>query len=929
VSLIFPIYNGYKFHLFFFSGGIKMSVNQASLNLVQSHLLATRFFVPLSPIACVSRPRLMDRLEQGLQVPVTLVSAPPGFGKSTLLSDWIQSRVSLRAAWLSLETSDHDWGLFFRYLIAAWQHIFPHVGEAALAELNAFTSPNPVALTNMLLNDLLSGQAASGAEHILLVLDDYHHIESSVIHETVAYLIEHLPPYCHMVLLTRANPPFPIARWRSLRKIVEIREDDLRFNPDESTEYLNQTMRLHLSEEQIGTLQTRTEGWIVGLQMAALSLQGRKDPLQFVQAFGGSNRFVVDYLVEEVVRQQPEEIQHFLLTTAVLDQFSAPLCDALLDVTAPYSQKMLECLEKSNLFLIALDDHRQWFRYHHLFADLLRVRLQQTAPESIHAIYSNASQWYTQNEMWQEAILYALKLQDYERIEKLFAQALIVGGISFLYSGMRYLVSSIPPACLPGHPCLSMAKAVGMIEYGQMSGIKNLLKSAEVDLQSQLPFTGQDVILGMICLIQANAASIIGDEPWIISASQKVDRLLPKGSPVSVDALFQLGVAHYYTGNLNQTETCWEQALNLALELGYAHHILCSLDSLGRNSCHKGDLNRAEFYFQRGQSFLAHESGSYLRWSAAIQRDYADLLRERNRLDEAQAQMTACLPLLEKWDLTGGYGLGLLHMVRILAAQGDGSGAEKMLNQTEELCQSHTVFPDMHTLVHLFHVRLILASGDPQAAWHELDACQKSTYCQHELHQEWVLVARAMILICLDRPGEALQLLEGRRTIAREAGRGRNWLEMTLLKALALKAMGDDQKAFTKLEEGLNYACKEGFTRIFVDEGEAMQALLQQFLAKYPKTRFHDYIAELHKAFPGATDSGRSNLQKQAGLVEPLTERELEILHLVSQGLSNSEIAVRLVLSVGTVKTHIHNIYGKLDVRDRPQAIAKASLFGL
>jgi LuxR family transcriptional regulator, maltose regulon positive regulatory protein len=270
----------------------------------------------------------------------------------------------------------------------------------------------------------------------------------------------------------------------------------------------------------------------------------------------------------------------------------------------------------------------------------------------------------------------------------------------------------------------------------------------------------------------------------------------------------------------------------------------------------------------------------------------------------------------------------LLHMARILAAQGDVTGAGQMLNRAEELCQTRTVFPDMRTLLHLFRVQMILASGEAQQAWQELETCQNAAYCQHELHQEWALAARARILIRLNRPGEALNLLAGRLAQAREAGRGRNWLMMALLSAMALKAMNEPQKAFAMLEEGLAYAGKEGFVRIFVDEGQAMQALLQQFLAQFPKTLFHDTLAELLSAFPGAADGERSAPSRQAGLVEPLTEREIEVARLVCKGRSNREIAEELVLSVGTVKNHIHNIYGKLGVRDRPQAMARASQLG-
>jgi LuxR family maltose regulon positive regulatory protein len=906
-----------------------MSVDQTSLHLVQSPLLATRFFVPRSPDACVSRPRLMNRLEEGLQVPVTLISAPPGFGKSTLLSDWIQSRVGLRAAWLSLEPSDHDWGIFFRYLITAWQHIFPNAGEAAITELNALPSPNPVALTNLLLNDLLAGQSACGSEHSLLVLDDYHRIESAAIHETVAYLIEHLPPLCHLVLLTRANPPFPVARWRSRGKIVEIREDDLRFSPEESAEYLNQTMRLHLSEEQVGTLQNRTEGWIVGLQMAALSLQGRKDPLEFVHDFGGSNRFVVDYLVEEVVRQQPEEFQHFLMVTAVLDQFSAPLCDALLDVAAPYSQKMLERLEKSNLFLIALDDHRQWFRYHHLFADLLRVRLQQINPAQLNAVLHIAASWFADQGLWREAIQYALKSKNFDLGADLFERAILALGREFLFSGLQTIIRPFPLDLVQARPLLSLAKAVVMIEISQITGIEPLLRFAEEGIRTTVPFQHHNELLGAIYIVQAWAAVLMGDSPRIKEACQQVARWLPKDTKANADALANLGNAYYFEGKLNLMDDCWQKALELNLSAGNMYNALDLMGSFGRICCHKGELKRAEELFQRTLQLLEKEHGRYPRLSGDAQRDYGDLLRERNQLEAAHAMMTRSLPINEQWGYISGRGLGYLHMGRILQAEGDLAGARAMLKKVQDLCRQYTVYPDLEDLVHVFHARLCLDGDEPEQAWRVLETCLQADCCRNELRQEWMLIAQSRVLVQTDRPGEALALLAGRLESARENGRGRNWLEICLLTALALKASGDPRQAGLVLKDGLVYAQTQGFRRIFVDEGDRMRELLEEFRVLFPQARLPDIVSEILAIFPGKPVSERNQSIKIEGLFEQLSRRELEILHLVSQGASNSEIADRLVLSVGTVKTHIHNIFGKLGVRDRPQAIAKASLLGL
>ena len=906
-----------------------MSVNQTSLNIAQSPLLATRFFVPRSPAAYISRPRLIARLDQGLQTPVTLVSAPPGFGKSTLLSDWIKSRGNLHATWLSLETSDHDWTLFFRYLITAWQQILPGAGNAALTELNAFPSPNPIALTNLLLNDLLAGQDAAGREHFILVLDDYHRIEAASIHETVAYLIEHLPSLCHLVLLTRANPPFPVARWRSLGKIIEIREDDLRFHPEESAEYLNQIMQLSLDEEQLGTLQTRTEGWIVGLQMAALSLQGRKDPLQFVNDFGGSNRFVVDYLVEEVVRHQPEEIQHFLLTTAVLDQFSAPLCDALLGVAAPYSQKMLECLEKSNLFLIALDDQRHRFRYHHLFADLLRVRLQQTDPAQIAAIDCLAAAWFADQGHWHEAIAYALKSKNFNLGADIMERAILSQGRQFLFSGLHALIEPFPLDLVQSRPLLSLAQAVVMVETSQIKEIEPLLRFAEEGIRNAATGSVQNELLGAIYIVQSWAAVLWGDSARIKEACRQVAQYLPQDTGANANALANLGNAYYFEGKLHLLDECWQKAIEIYISAGDTYNAVELMENFGRVCCHEGELQRAEELFKQARQLLANDHNQYPRLLGATERDYSDLLRERNQMAEANALMTHCLPLNEQWGYISGRGLAYLHLGRILHAEGDLAGARAMLAKALDLCRTHTVYPDLEDLVQVFHARLCLDAGQPELAWQVLETCQQADCCRNVLRLEWMLIAQARVLVETVRPAEALALLSGRMESARENGRGRNWLEMCLLTALALKASGDPHQAQLVLKEGVAYAQAQGFRRIFVDEGERMRELLEAFRVVFPQGQLSDFVAEILAFFPALQDSETSHSMKPEGLFEPLSGRELEILHLVSQGLSNSEIAARLVLSVGTVKTHIHTIYGKLGVRDRPQAIAKAVQLGL
>lgn len=902
-------------------------------NDLAAPLLATRFFLPKPSTMLVLRPRLMEQLKQGLQVPLTLISAPPGFGKSSLVSHWIQNRADMSIGWLSLEPSDQEWSLFFRYLVAAWQRIFPQVGEAALGQLN---DPPPIQkemLLNLLLNDLLAALNGTRTDHVLLVLDDYHRIDTPVIHETVMYLVEHLPPRCHLILLTRADPPLPLARWRSRGLLLELRADDLRFTPNESIEYLNQCLRLGLTEEQVRILFERTEGWIVGLQMAALSLRGFKDSgknvREFLRDFDGSNRFVLDYLIEEVVNSQPEEVQWFLMVTALLEQFCGSLCDALLNTPAPYSQRMLEHLEKSNLFLISLDDHRQWFRYHHLFAELLRVRLQQINSKQVPALYQQAAEWFFQNCLWQDAIRYSLQTKDMDFSANLFEQAILKGGLDFLYSGIGPLIEPFPSAIVQNRPLLSLAKAIAIFESSQLDGIEPLLRFAEKGILGAPAFSDQEAVLGWVYMVQSNAATLLGDHTWMIEASHQIPHWIPNDLLMKTEALLQLGNTAYYEGNFNQTDACWQQALDMSLAGNNTYYILSIYDGLARLCWQKGELNRSETFFKRGFHLLEENPGQYLRWLGAMQRDYSDLLRERNRLDEARALLETAIPLCEQWHTISGYGFGLIFMGRVLLASGDVRAAAEMLRKVNELCQMYTVYPDLETLAQVTHARLFLEEGKVERAWQVLETCLQSAYCQHGFHREWVLSAQARLLVYTGRPAEALALFGGWLESAKENGRGRDWLTMCLITALALDASGDRQKALQVLGDGLVFAQGQYFCRIFIDEGERMRALLEAFRVQFPQSPLSNYVSEIIAIFPPLPALERGHSLKIDGLYESLSSRETEILSLVCHGLSNQEIANQLVLSVGTVKFHIHNIFGKLGVRDRPQAIAKASLLGL
>lgn len=899
-----------------------MAVSPVSPDPVPVPLLTTRFHPPPLSTSRIARPRLFEQLEAARSLPLTLVSAAAGFGKSSLVAEWIRTDPGLQTGWLTLDAGDNEWGRFLRYLIAAWQHIFPQAGRTVLTELGSSASLKSDVLIDAFLNELAELSNCQDANSIL-VLDDYHYIQEPVIHGLMRHLIEYLPGRCHVILITRADPPLPLARWRSNGQMLEIREMDLRFTVAETFDYFNGAAQLNIPAEQIAVLHARTEGWIVGLQLAALSLQGREDVQQFVQAFGGSHRFVLDYLVEEVLVHQSGEIQQFLLSTSVLDRMSGPLCDAVLETTAPYSQALLMQLEKANLFLIPLDDHRLWFRYHHLFAELLRARLVQTDPLQVPLLCRRAAQWCEQNGLWQEAIHYALQAGDFPLGAELFKRAMLARRRDFLFSGIGYLIEPFPQRMVQNNPYLCMAKAVSRIEASQLAGIEPMLRSAEQDIRTAAPFDEQSEMLGMVYLVQSIAASLLGDVSWILEASRQVRQLLPNDAQSNALALIQLGNVSFYEGDLQQIDTYWQQALDLSLANSYSFGILCCLDNLARLCCNKAELSRADLLFQRVFQFLEQEDMRSPRWLGAAERDLSDLLRERNQLAEAYKMITAGMDLCEKWETVSGQGLAYVHLGRILLAQGELADAHSILKKAQSLCQTHTVYPDLEVIVRIFSAQILLEGGDFNSAWQILETCLALPSGQFELHREWILIAQARVLIRKQRPAEALALLTGRLELARTHGRRRNWLEISLLTALALDGLGEHARSMNVLADALEYARPQGFIRIFLDEGEAMQRLLTQ----YSKQNSEAYIAALLDAFPSHEETAQASAPNQ-NLVEPLSPREMEVLLLLCDGLSNQEIADRLVLSVGTVKTHIHNIFGKLGVRDRPQAIAGAIRLG-
>ncbi len=929
-------------------------------------LLATKLYVPALRPRRLSRRQLLDRVSQGCAGPLLLVSSPAGFGKTTLLGEWVRQAeekgpASPRFAWLSLDTADNDPRRFCRYLVAALQTVAPAAGEAIPAALNSPQPPPLETVATILLNDLCTAAADEPNREIVLVLDDYHLIDSAPIHDLVSFLVDHLPAHLHLVIATRTDPPLPLSLWRARGQMLELRADDLRFNAGETESFLNQVMALHLAQADVAVLAERTEGWIVGLQMAALSLQGRGDAAAFVQSFRGSHRFVLDYLLEQVLNRQPPEIQEFLLQTSILERMTAELCDEMLDVgcwmldktdsiqhptsniqsppsniqSPSSSLQTLAYLDRSNLFLIPLDDERRWYRYHHLFADLLRARLQQAHPESIPLLHRRASAWFEQNGLFEEAIHHAIEVPDYERaavmLEDEFAKRRQPGRSRALWTWIEHL----PEELVRRRPLLCSLNAIGLLYKSRVDEAEALLDLAGEAAEPSDGSPARNDLAGAISLAQSIAASLRGDVPQIVVAARRALDSFPPDDPMRALAAINLGNAYLLQGELNQVGQAWSYALQVSETTDDRYRLFNSLIDLGRVKQLQARLLEAEAIYRRAWQAATVHHGLPLFFRGLLKVEYGGLLRERNDLAAERRWLQEGIRDLQEGGHPSGLGIGYVRLGATLLTAGDLVGAIEAGQQAEALVQRYTVYPDLAAEVRRFQAQLCRARGDMPGAEAILQGCADEEWWQHLLLREWIEIAQAGLLVAQDRPEEALGLLERKAEPARVAGRGRDYIDILLLRALAKQALGEKEAACRLLAKALAAGQEQGLVRIFLDQGAPLAALLRYGLDRqlWETRRIAAYAQKLLAAGKeGAETGGRA--EPPVGpvglsLPEPLSERELQVLRLLAAGLSNQDIARELVLTVGTVKTHVHNVYGKLGVESRTQAVAKGRGMGV
>ncbi|HEX6480689.1 MAG TPA: LuxR C-terminal-related transcriptional regulator [Ktedonobacteraceae bacterium] len=893
-------------------------------------LLATRLHQPRPRGHLISRPHLTLRLQQGMERALTLVSAPAGFGKTTLLTQWLAEHET-PATWLTLEVEDNEPVRFFSYLLAALQILSPQLGKLARALLEASPSILLERVLTLLINDILGSVPGNFA----LVLDDYHVIENDAIHRGMGFLLEHLPPQMHLILATRVDPPLPLTRLRARGQLIEVRTADLRFDSGQAYAFLHTVMGLDLPDEAVATLERRVEGWIAGLQLAALSLQGRSDVSAFLNAFTGSHRFVFDYLTEEVFVRQPAPIQSFLLATSILERLCDPLCDAVTDQKE--RQARLAVLEQANLFVVALDDERHWYRYHHLFAEALRARLQQTNPALVPHLHLRASRWYEQQGLFAEAVQHAFAAADIERAADLIESIDVDSWAGIGPAVQRVLgwLARLPEPVVRVRPLLCIVHAIALMFTHQPQEAEARLHMAERCLDEQTPSEQVNFLRGHITSTRAVMARFSGELARSVMLAQQALALLPypERTPGPISRL-NVAQAFLVSGEVTTVQERFAREMVISLQASENESMtMRSLTNLAQLQMLQGRLRQAAATFeQAARAVPQQEKMQAIMGSPVYSCGLAEILREWNELEQAECLLDQGMELIEAGLPAEGevVALGYITHARLLMARFEYDRALAALGTFTRLAREHSFAPHLITRGEAWRAHIQLAQGNLKAALSWAEQCGlKVSDDEITYIRERAYLTLARVLIVQGRDNSSPSLLQnafsllGRLLQEAEAkARGSSVLEILLLQSLSLTALGDRGAAFPLFSHALSLAEPEGYIRLFVDEGAAMRNLLRE--ARSRRIVLHA-VARLLAAFGEPVEGSQDGSSSPAGaLVEPLTRREHEVLQLLARGASNREIASHLVVSTGTVKKYVYAICGKLGVQSRTQALARA-----
>jgi LuxR family maltose regulon positive regulatory protein len=911
----------------------------------------------------VSRPRLIERLNAGRDCKLTLISAPAGFGKTTLVAEWVRglhkAEAADRIAWLSLDEDDNDLARFLVYMIAALRTIETNTGKGVLSQIRSPQPPPAEEILTVLINELVAIP-----DRTILILDDYHLIDDQRIHDALSFLLARLPHQMHLIIATREDPDLPLARLRARGQLIELRAADLRLTSSEAAEFLNQGMGLDLLAEDIAALETRTEGWIAGLHLAAISMRRREDVTGFVRSFTGSHRFVLDYLVEEVLERQPESIQTFLLQTTILDRLTGALCDAVCFGVAetPGSssgtavlrgvperptgqdkgQAILEALDRANLFIVPLDDERHWYRYHHLFADLLRQRLRQVHPEWIATLHQRASAWLEQNGFADEAVEHALRAGDLVRAASLMEKHADAAWRRGEHAKLRNWLDTLPLEAIRAKPRLCVYHTWYLFLGGHQEEAEQALQACEEMLEAspdlatgtfgsgQLSAADRQLMRGRAAVIRAFIATYIGDVPAIIRhARYALDSLPEQDLTWRRDAALALGDAQGFRGDLGSAYTARLEAAEASRSAGDTVFSLLAHLKVAITLREQGRLQRTielcqeqlEFASQCGLMRASVPGGFLAIWG--------EVLVEMGDLEGGLDLVNRGMELTERRGETLVTGWGYLCLARVLYSTGDRTGVAAVAKKVES-ARELQIPPWVAAEMAAWKARSWLARGKLTAAsrWASqrgmLDGGQPKKVDTFDFFSLNAFAVLARILLAQEQWDEALRLASRLLEVAEAGGRISKVIEILSLQAMAAQANRNTRLALAAIEKALTLAEPEGFAQTFVDEGLPMARLLNEAASHGIAP---DYIGRLLAGFSGVEpeQTGPSETRTpEPSLFEALSERELEVLQLIANGLTNQEIASRLFLSLNTVKAHTRNLYGKLGVHSRTQAVARA-----
>ncbi len=896
-------------------------------------ILVTKLYIPPPRPKVVSRSRLIEQLNKSLHGKLTLISAAAGFGKTTLVSEWVAG-CGRPVAWLSLDEGDNDPARFLTYLVAALQTIAANIGAGVLGVLQSPQPPPTEAILTTLLNEI-----SAIPNSFIFILDDYHLIDAKPVDHALTFLIDHLPPQMHLVIATREDPQLPLARLRARGQLTELRATDLRFTPAEAAGFLNQVMGLTLSAEEIGALETHTEGWIAGLQLAALalqglalqgtlSMQGHQDVSSFIKSFTGSHRFILDYLVEEVLQQQTDSIQTFLLRTSILDRMCGPLCDAVLHSPAASGQATLETIEHANLFIIPLDNERRWYRYHHLFGELLRQRLHQSIASPTGAKETNvteyhirASQWYEDNGLDIEAFHHAAAANDVERVERLIEGNGIPLHLRGAVTAILNWLASLPIAILDARPSLWYRYASVLLIIGHTTGVEDKLQAAEAAMQDT-PLSAEQNdqtrnLIGQIAVARATLALTRYQIDAMLAQSLRALAFLhPTKLSARASAYWTMGYAYILQGDRAAAHQAMTDSIALSQASGAIFTTILATIGLGNVQESNNHLHLAVETYRR---ILQLAGDQPLQIIAEAHLGLARVLYEWNDLDAAEQHGRQSLQLARQYEsVIDRFIICEVFLARLQLAQGDVNSAVVTLTQaSQSASQPH--FAHRMPEVAAVQIQALLRQGDLVAAAHLADIYT-------------LPISQARVHLAQGNPSTALAVLEPLRQQVEAKRWADEQLKVMVLQAITLDAHGEVDKAVHLLGEALTLAEPGGFIRIFADEGLPMARLLSKAAARGVRP---SYTGKLLAAFDPETQTGAAKPLPPTAqvltepLVEPLSQRELEVLKLIAQGLSNHAISARLFLALDTVKGHNRRIYDKLQVQRRTEAVARARELGL